>query len=136
MKDIIQKIKFPLIIIVVLLAMFVLYNTLIKKPASTDTLAKTNTASASTPGQQILPLLLKIKDVNFDTQFFNDPSFKSLKDFGQKIISEDQGRANPFAPSSFEPGSSSVEDLGFVDENQASAQSATSSTNTIPPKSN
>lgn len=93
-----QKIKKPLIILAILLLGFVGYNTLIKKPA-TENLTLTQVSNVASPDQSILPLLLKIKDINFDSTIFNDPVFKSLEDYGLSITAEETGRGNPFAPS-------------------------------------
>lgn len=93
-----QKIKKPIIILAVLLLAFFGYNTLIKKPTS-DNLTITPVGNTASVDQNILPLLLKIKDISFDAALFADPVFKSLVDYGQSIVSEESGRANPFAPS-------------------------------------
>jgi len=116
MKDLLLKIKTPLIVVAVLFVAFFFYNSFIKKPVSNNLLEKTVQGPANdTIVKNILPLLTKIKDITLDDKFFSDPIFMSLQDFGQQIVEEEQGRANPFAPSFSAAASSSLEGVGFED---------------------
>lgn len=101
-----QKIKLPIIILAALFAGFFVYNKFMKKDVSVD-LIKTPALSIASPDNNILSLLLKLKDISFDTEIFNDPIFQSLEDFGKKIEAEEAGRVNPFAPS-FSAGATST----------------------------
>ena len=127
MKDIIQKIKVPIILIAVLLAGFIAYNSLFKS-ASTPSLLSSSSSVPDVSGedQTILPLLSQIQDINFDNSFFSNKAFNSLQNFNQSIVSEDKGRPNPFAPSFALSSSSTVESLGF----QEVTASTTSDLNT------
>ncbi|MEI8337723.1 MAG: hypothetical protein WCF92_01085 [bacterium] len=114
MKDLLQKFKTPLIIIVLLGLAFVFYNMFFKPAAETSTLVS-NPTSSNSISADFLPLLLKIQDIKFDQGFFSYSTYTSLKDFGQTIVSEDTQRTDPFAPI-FGVGASSstVEGLGFT----------------------
>lgn len=116
MKELLLKIKIPLIVVAVLFVGFFLYNSFIKKPTSNEVLEKSVQGPANdTVVKNILPLLSRLKDITLDDKFFNDPIFKSLQDFGQTIVEEEQGRANPFAPSFSAAASSSLEGVSFED---------------------
>ncbi len=139
MNDLFQKMKKPLVIVAIFLVCFIAYNYL-KPSTPTGTLSSATGATggagttSQSPGQSILPLLLKIKDVSFNAQFFNDPAFHSLVDYTQPIVPEDAGRDNPFAPTSATSASSSVESLGYVDQpitSDTSAPKTTSATSSL-----
>jgi|SRR3989344_383557 len=48
--------------------------------------------------QDLITLLLQLRSITLDDDIFTDPSFKSLSDFSQELVSEPIGRPNPFAP--------------------------------------
>lgn len=121
MNEIFQKIKIPLIVIVALFLGFLAYNSFIKKDekSPTELGGGLNPINKSTvnkaPDVRILPLLTKVRDIQFDGKIFEDPVYLSLDDKSQPIIPEDPGRPNPFAPSTAISVTSSVENLGFSD---------------------
>lgn len=47
---------------------------------------------------EFLLVLNRLKKIKVDSDFFNDPAFKYLKDFSVPLGSEPKGRPNPFAP--------------------------------------
>ena len=49
-------------------------------------------------GGDILPLLQDLKKIKLDAKVFDDPIYKSLKNYGVELPKEDSGRPNPFAP--------------------------------------
>lgn len=49
-------------------------------------------------GGDILPLLQDIKKIRLDAKVFDDPIYKSLKNYSVELPKEDAGRVNPFAP--------------------------------------
>ncbi|OGG47951.1 hypothetical protein A3D66_01375 [Candidatus Kaiserbacteria bacterium RIFCSPHIGHO2_02_FULL_50_9] len=49
-------------------------------------------------GEDLVALLLQLQSIRLDPTVFNDPAFRSLRDFGQPIPDEPVGRPNPFAP--------------------------------------
>ncbi len=57
-------------------------------------------------GGDILPILSDLKTIKLDTKVFDDPVFKSLKNFSVELPKEEAGRVNPFAP--LDGGSASV----------------------------
>ncbi|MFA6050882.1 MAG: hypothetical protein WC761_06880 [Candidatus Paceibacterota bacterium] len=116
MREIFQKLKLPLIIIAVLIAGYVLYNSFIKAPKQTSILQQTSRAAAtSTPDRDFLPLLLSIQSVSLDQKIFIDPVFRALVDWSQQIVPENIGKQNPFSGQLVGSVNSSVESLGFTD---------------------
>ncbi|HEY4512469.1 MAG TPA: hypothetical protein VJH63_02290 [Candidatus Paceibacterota bacterium] len=114
MKEIFQKLKLPLIVLAVLFAGFIIYNSFIKKSAPTALLQKDSIASS--PEQNFLPILLKIQGVNLDERLFLDPVFRALVDWSQPIVPEGVGKNNPFSGSLSSTVRSSVESLGFKED--------------------
>jgi hypothetical protein len=106
MSTIIQKLKLPVILIVLCGALYFVYVTYVKNDPSQEQL-QTTAESNSVPEeeQQFLSLLLKIQNISIDAKVFDDPVFASLQDDGLSIIDQPKGRRNPFAPiSANEPG--------------------------------
>ncbi len=126
MKEILEKLKLPFIILAVLIAMFVIYNSFVKTPATTSNsiLKQTSALPNQTPDKDFLPLLLQVQNVNLDQQLFADPVFRALDDGTQNIIPESIGKPNPFSGQLVGPVNSSVESLGFTDSNQSTSQPA------------
>jgi len=60
------------------------------------------TLDASSPnvaiGTQVLGLLSQIQTLHIDTDLFNDPGYKTLRDYSVSIPPVNVGRPNPFAP--------------------------------------
>lgn len=56
------------------------------------------TGSGGDVGGDILPLLQDLKTIKLDAKVFDDPIYKSLKNYGVELPKEDSGRPNPFAP--------------------------------------
>ncbi len=120
MKDLFQKFKIPIIIIAILAVGFIFYNMFFKNNGSTDAVSVTTTTD-NPDLADFLPLLLQVQNIQFDTTFFDDQEYASLKDFGQTIIPEDKQRDDPFAPvEGMNAGSSTVEDLGLSEETVSS----------------
>lgn len=60
--------------------------------------ALTATAAVTAEDQELITLLLSLKNIRLDESLFSDPLFLALKDFGQELVAEPVGRTNPFAP--------------------------------------
>lgn len=56
-----------------------------------------NPVQATVVGQDLIVLLSEIQSIRLDSQLFDNPAFRSLTDYSVELISEPQGRANPFA---------------------------------------
>jgi hypothetical protein len=56
--------------------------------ASSDTVVDT----------QVISLLNQISTLQIDSSIFNDPGYKTLRDYSVAIPSDNVGRPNPFAP--------------------------------------
>lgn len=100
--EILKKAKIPIIITVLLIISFFVYNTVFKQTESTSGLEREgekNTQSGTkNPSRDFSSLLTLIKSVDFDDKFFADSTFRSLVDFSEDVRKEDAGRNNPFAP--------------------------------------
>lgn len=102
----ILKYKWYILGTLVAILVFVLYGSLKKdSPASSngieeqivsipgsDSTAGTN----SNPAAGFILQLAAIQNVNFNTNFFNDPVYKELVDFSRDLGSRERGRQNPF----------------------------------------
>jgi hypothetical protein len=121
MREIFTKLKMPLIVIAVIFAGFIVYNTFVKQPDSKTLLKTTTQSSNSAPESNFLPILLEIQNVKLDENIFLDPVFRALIDFSQPIVPESLGKNNPFSGAQGSSASSSVEGLGFTESDRATA---------------
>ncbi len=110
MSNILQKIKIPAIVLVVIIILFFGYTTLVKDNGNTSNLFSDSSINSSTSqaDQDFLKLLLKIQNVVIDPTIFSDPAFLSLQDDGLPILDQPKGRPNPFAPIGTDSGSAQV----------------------------
>lgn len=76
----------------------VLYGGYVFFFAESDESVVTVTQTGASPDQDLIALLFELKQIRLDSSLFDDPLFKALKDFGQELVAEPVGRANPFAP--------------------------------------
>ena len=61
------------------------------------------------PDQSLVETLLQLRSVSLSSTILTEPAFIGLRDFGQQIVPEPVGRANPFliiAPPTATPASS------------------------------
>lgn len=121
MRQIFQKLKIPIIILAIMFAGFIGYNTFVKQPTQTSLLKVTNQAGASGPESNFLPILLEVQNVTLDENLFLDPVFRALVDFGQQIVPESLGKMNPFSATLGASANSSVESFGFIDRSTTTA---------------
>lgn len=128
MKEIFQKLKLPMIGIAVLFGGFILYKEFMKTPDPKSVI--TSSSEQAGPEQDFLPLLLQIQSVSFDERLFTDAVFRALVDFSQPIVPESMGKPNPFSGAISGTVNSSVESLGFV-EDQGSQSTSTSRSGSI-----
>lgn len=133
MSSIFQKLKTPLIIIMLLFVGVVVYNNFVKNGSGASLLQKNGTAKQA-PDQDLIPLLLRIQNVTLDEKLFLDPVFRALVDFGQPIIPETIGKQNPFAPFIYsDVNNQALESLGFVDESSAASTTPVTPAPTVKP---
>jgi len=52
--------------------------------------------SGTAPDQSLVTTLLQLRSVSLSGTILTEPAFTGLKDFGQQIMPEPVGRANPF----------------------------------------
>ena len=89
-----QKIFVGLIVFLIL--GFLGYS-LFSKGSSTE-LDSTTSSETGVPGQDILTLVEKLKNISISQTIFSSPLFNNLIDFSNPISPEPVGRANPFSP--------------------------------------
>ena len=99
MLNIIKQNKIIFIVLVVVIAGFAWFG-LSDRAIPTQGLLTTETGgqNMSVADQEIVRLLLDMRSIRLDGSLFEDPAFRSLRDFGRSIIAEPVGRRNPFAP--------------------------------------
>ena len=112
-----KKYKTIFIIVIVVIAGGIAYNTLFKSDnenllTSDIGILSSEESAAAVAENDLLNLLLDIRSIKLDGNIFSKETFKSLEDFGQEIIPEPVGRENPFAP------------IGFVSETSNKSESA------------
>ncbi len=135
MKDLFQKLKPIIIVIAIAFGAMIVYNVFVKDNTQSTSLLKSNGGAVQSPDKDLIPLLLKIQNVNLDEKLFLDPVFRALVDYSQPIVPESVGKSNPFAEDFGPAASSSVESLGFTDETQMTASSSAPKTSTsLPPR--
>jgi len=99
-----QKIKTPVLIVVIIALAFFVYvhfftgNSTDTSNLSSDSQTASSSETTTPEEQQFLALLLKIQHITIDQKIFSDPVFLSLQDDGLPILDQPQGRTNPFAP--------------------------------------
>jgi len=102
MKELFKKYKNIILIIVIAVVLFFLYQIFL---AGDDDLSDTSLLIAQPAvddiqnaaiGREFLSVLLKLRSLDLDETIFSDRSFVILKDFSQEIKPQPSGRANPF----------------------------------------
>ncbi len=91
--DFLKKNKISVGVILVGVLGFYLYS-ISGGGGSTAALVETQPAV----GAELLATLESVPGIRLDSRIFENPSFKSLNDFGVKIPPQESGRRNPFAP--------------------------------------
>lgn len=98
MINFIKQYKNIFIIALVVIALFIAYSLFLKPGSDNPLTAQVGSPTKGAVEQDLIALLLELRSIRLDTAVFEDPSFQSLKDFGQEIVSEPIGKNNPFAP--------------------------------------
>jgi len=113
--ELIKKYKNILLSVVIIAVAAVLYTVFIGKDGIDTSLLTSSRPSeaAAIVGEDLLVLLRTLRSIDLNEEFFNDPVFRSLEDFGQELVPEPIGRNNPFAPIGQEEGGTFVEEGVF-----------------------
>jgi hypothetical protein len=99
MKELFKKYKKILYILILVVAIFVLYNFFFSGDDDGALLVSETPGGGSIDvGREILASLLKIRSFELDDSIFEDVGFNLLFDFSQEIESQPVGRPNPFSP--------------------------------------
>lgn len=114
MSSIFQKIKMPLIVLILIIIIFYGYSLLSKKGIDTKNLISDTSSNPTTSqaDQDFLNTLSKVQGIKIDTSIFSDQAFNSLTDDSQPIVPGQPGRTNPFAPIGVDSGSFSTTSAG------------------------
>lgn len=83
----------------VVVVLFIAYS-FIKPDGNTATPAVVSEAPIAelSASRDIIALLVDLKAIKIQKDFFGDPIFRSLQDFSTPVPDEPRGRVNPFAP--------------------------------------
>ena len=92
-----SKIPYIIIAVVVIIGVSIYFYMTGSAASDSTTLEQTNGANNAV-GANVFQLLSEINSLKIDGTFFNDPSYKALKDFTVAIPPLSIGRQNPFAP--------------------------------------
>ncbi|MFQ5540902.1 MAG: hypothetical protein ACE5F4_01510 [Candidatus Paceibacteria bacterium] len=98
MGNIFKRYKNLITIGVVILIAFVAYSMFFTAAPRSALTTSNVSATQSAVEQELLSLLLELRDIELDPALFSDERFQSLQDFNQEIVAEPVGRTNPFAP--------------------------------------
>jgi hypothetical protein len=95
-----QKLKGPIIGVVIVIILVVGYMAFFKKDGTEgDKLQVAKQTNTTAPDEQaFLSLLLRIQNITINTAIFSDPVFNTLQDDGLAIVDQPHGRRNPFSP--------------------------------------
>ena len=107
MKETFLKFKKPLILVVIFIVVFTIYNLFIKKDTNTEDLAiiKPEQSVSVQDNRELLSQLQALNAISLNTQIFESSIFKAMQD--NTIIIENrkpEGRRNPFLPIGVDDG--------------------------------
>lgn len=101
MGDFFNRYKNFIMIVIAAVVLFIGYNYFFAADDTTGPALTSNTSGATTADlaeQELLSILLRLREINLDATVFEDELFRSLQDFSQELRPEPVGRNNPFAP--------------------------------------
>lgn len=98
MMNLLKRYQGVIGILAIAIAGFIAYSVFFKGSDAPPLSQEDVSAAKSAVDQELIALLLTLKTITLDTALFDDPAFKSLKDFSQELVPEPVGRPNPFAP--------------------------------------
>ena len=95
-----NKIKKIFTIIIIIAVAFAVYTYFFKVDRSAPLLSTEGVSEVkdNVAERELLSLLLELRTVQLKGEIFDDPTFRSLNDFGQVLEPQPIGRENPFAP--------------------------------------
>lgn len=93
-----KKYKNIIIIVAVIAAGFVAYTFFFTGESEPVFSTATTNPTETAVEQELLSLLLELRNITLDTRLLDDERFQSLRDFNQELIPQPTGRQNPFAP--------------------------------------
>ncbi|HDO23732.1 MAG TPA: hypothetical protein ENG99_00770 [bacterium] len=103
-----KKTKILLIILAIIVSVFIFEMYFAKQKTASKIVTvnsgnNSTTFSFSSSEEKLLKILMNLKFIKLDTDFFNSKIFKSLNDFSSELVPEESGRPNPFLPISKQP---------------------------------
>lgn len=90
--------SWPLIIVIVAVAVIVYFAFFAGTPDTSDMRLLETGPENGEVGVEILGLLNQIQSLQIDPKFFENPAYRYLQDYTIEIPPENVGRENPFAP--------------------------------------
>lgn len=96
-----ETIKNIFTVVAIVLILFVAYSFFFGGDSEEDALLIGESSQESKIPQAARDLLAVLKDlqeIKLNIELFQDRAFRELQDFGVQLVSEPQGRTNPFAP--------------------------------------
>lgn len=98
MLETLKKYKTILIVLVIAVGGFFVYQQFFAGNAGTPLLLSEDASGGTAAGESLIQLLDEVKQIQFDTEFLQSSVFTSLVDFTESIRPEPVGRTNPFDP--------------------------------------
>lgn len=97
-KDFIKNIVITIVIIIVVFALYFFFFRGNGTSDDSGLSVESVVGNSSTVDKSLITLLLEMKSVKLDEEFFSSAVFQSLNDYSIKIEPQEVGRTNPFAP--------------------------------------
>jgi len=91
-----SKMPYVILAIIVAIAALIYFYLTGNTTSESQTLQELSTAN-QVEGAQVLSLLNEISSLKIDNSFFNNPSYKTLRDYSVQIPALSVGRPNPFS---------------------------------------
>ncbi len=83
----------------IIIVLFIAYSFIKPDPnIATPSVVSEAPIAELSASRDIIALLVDLKAIKIQKDFFSDPVFRSLQDFSTPVPDEPRGRANPFAP--------------------------------------
>ncbi len=140
MSTFFSKYKFLIIGTVAIIAIFIAYAILKPAPEGDGTIEKITVDGASRSsgtgnpgadeglGDEFVVQLLAIQNIDFNTEFFNDPVYRGLIDQYRPLGDRPVGRPNPFYPIGQDNGFIGTSTAGLSGQTEGTGTSAIAST--------
>ena len=97
--ELLKENKVILIIVIIIVVLLAWYSMGGSGNSGGDSLMSASAPSSkSVDDRDLLKLLTSMRNIHLDGHIFENPAYKSLRDFSRSIVPEPVGRKDPFAP--------------------------------------